>query len=97
MGVCGKKKADILSGSGKAKLLDLTRSSNAAISLNAFKEFSFEELADLPPTEEYGGLAEIWFRHVVPSADNGDAQRRGGTADGLVHCSEGCLQVSCLE
>ena len=46
-------------GVGKAKLLDLARSNNIAISLKAFKEFKHEELADvirfLDPTRRIRG------------------------------------------
>jgi len=42
-----KKRRQDEDTSGKAKLLDLTRSNNIAISLKAFKDFSFKELADI--------------------------------------------------
>ena len=64
-----KKEAEEANGIGKAKLLDLTRSNNIAISLKAFKEFSHQELAEiigfLDPTRKIRGerrsLSEIFF------------------------------------
>jgi len=66
------KKNDGSSGSGKARLLDLTRSNNIAISLKAFKDFSSKDLADiigfLDPTRKIPGEHSQFIRDLLPTA-----------------------------
>jgi hypothetical protein len=66
------KKADAGSGSDKAKLLDITRSNNVAISLKAFKAFPFEELAEiisfLDPLRKIRGEKCQFIRDILPTS-----------------------------
>lgn len=70
--VIDEKKNDAASSKSKAKLLDLTRSNNLAISLKAFKEFSLKELADiigfLDPKRKIRGERAHFVRDLLPSA-----------------------------
>ena len=58
-------------GNGKAKLLDITRSNNIAISLKAFKEFSHAELAEsirfLDPMRKIRGERTNFIRDLLPT------------------------------
>lgn len=67
-----KKKADAGGRNSKARLLDLTRSNNLAISLKAFKDFSHQELADiigfLDPTRKIRGERAQFIRDLLPTA-----------------------------
>jgi Formin Homology 2 Domain len=66
------KRLESSQGSGKAKLLDITRSNNIAISLKAFKEFSHAELAEiirfLDPTRKIRGERATFIRDLLPTA-----------------------------
>lgn len=65
------KNVDLTNGIGKAKLLDLTRSNNIAISLKAFKEFSNYELAEiirfLDPIRKIRGERTNFIRDLLPT------------------------------
>lgn len=56
----------------KAKLLDVTRANNVAISLKAFKDFSYKELAEiigfLDPCRKVLGERAQFIRDLLPSA-----------------------------
>jgi hypothetical protein len=66
------RKTDAGSGSEKAKLLDITRSNNVAISLKAFKAFPFEELAEiisfLDPLRKIRGEKCQFIRDILPTS-----------------------------
>ncbi|GAX11743.1 hypothetical protein FisN_7Lh124 [Fistulifera solaris] len=66
------KKTDTGTGSEKAKLLDITRSNNVAISLKAFKAFPFEELAEiisfLDPLRKIRGEKCQFIRDILPTS-----------------------------
>jgi Formin Homology 2 Domain len=66
-----RKDDELSNGAGKAKLLDLTRSNNIAISLKAFKEFSHTELAEiigfLDPTRKIRGERAQFIRDLLPT------------------------------
>lgn len=59
-------------GNSKARLLDLTRSNNIAISLKAFKEFSHSDLAEIiafvDPHRKLRGERSQFVRDLVPTA-----------------------------
>lgn len=67
-----KKSQDSGKGSDKAKLLDITRSNNVAISLKAFKDFPFEELAEiisyLDPLRKIRGEKCQFLRDILPTS-----------------------------
>ena len=65
------KTIDATNGIGKAKLLDITRANNIAISLKAFKEFTHSELAEiiqfLDPIRKIRGERTIFIRDLLPT------------------------------
>ena len=67
------------SSTGKARLLDLTRSNNIAISLKAFKDFTFKELADiisfLDPLRQVTGERVLFLRDLLPTTAEQDMIR----------------------
>jgi hypothetical protein len=66
-----KKSDESVSSTAKAKLLDLTRSNNVAISLKAFREFTNKELREiiafLDPTRKIGGDRVEFLRDLLPT------------------------------
>jgi hypothetical protein len=67
------------SNTRKARLLDLTRSNNVAISLKAFKDFSYKDLADviafLDPSRKVTGERIHFLRDLLPTAAELDTIR----------------------
>jgi hypothetical protein len=65
------KTMDATNGIGKAKLLDITRSNNIAISLKAFKEFTHLELSEiirfLDPIRKIRGERTNFIRDLLPT------------------------------
>ena len=65
------KNIDPTNGIGKAKLLDITRSNNVAISLKAFKEFTHAELSEiirfLDPIRKIRGERTNFIRDLLPT------------------------------
>jgi hypothetical protein len=82
-----KKCDDSVGSTAKAKLLDITRSNNVAISLKAFKDFSKKELGEIiafiDPTRKIRGERVEFLRDLLPTANeikivtayNGDENR----------------------
>lgn len=64
-------KSEASGSKGKAKLLDLTRSNNIAISLKSFKEFDYDELgkilAFLDPCRKIRGERAQFLRDLLPT------------------------------
>ncbi|KAL7568682.1 hypothetical protein ACA910_021679 [Epithemia clementina (nom. ined.)] len=62
---------DAGSGGAKARLIDLNRSNNVAISLKSFKDFSYDELADiimfLDPCRKLEGERIPFLRDLLPT------------------------------
>ena len=67
----GPVRSDASVATGKAKLLDLTRSNNIAISLKSFKEFDYTELANilafLDPCRNIRGERSQFLRDLLPT------------------------------
>ena len=77
------------SGTGKAKLLDINRANNIAISLKAFKDFSYEELAEIlkniDPNGKLKGERVLFVRDLLPTpAEVNVIKRYYGSPDRLV-------------
>eukprot|EP00957_Ditylum_brightwellii_P078795 5991267-Ditylum_brightwellii.AAC.1 len=68
----GAKAEDSLEDKQMAKLIDLTRANNVAISLKAFKDFTHEELArtlgDLDPARKIKGERVQFIANLLPTA-----------------------------
>jgi len=96
------KKEDDSPSNGKANLLDLTRANNVAISLQAFKDISFKELADviafLDPARRITGERTLFLRGLLPTLNEVKVIREyEGSDDRLIPAERWFRQVAGIQ